>query len=67
MIPPAPRAKKTPLGNAALSGAATLLLNPHRAKNALALARKAKLIELGGDADFSERFIKALTFAPTPL
>ena len=67
MIPPAPCAKKTPLGNAALSGAATLLLNPHRTKNALALARKAKLIELGGDADFSERFIKALVFAPTPL
>ena len=64
MLPSAPAAKKTPIGNAALAGAATLLLHPQRREYALALARRTKLVELGGNEEFSDRFIDAMTFAP---
>lgn len=64
MLPDVPAARKTPLGNAALAGAAELLLFPEKRAYALALARNTKLVELGGNADFSDRFIDAMTFAP---
>ena len=64
MLPDAPAARKTPLGNAALAGAAELLLFPGARDYALGLARGARLVELGGNADFSDRFIDAMTFAP---
>ena len=64
MLPDVPAARKTPLGNAALAGAAELLLFPEKRASALSLARNAKLVELGGNADFSDRFIDAMTFAP---
>ena len=63
MLPPAPHATKTPIGNAALAGAATLLLHPERRASALRLARDARLVELGGNPDFSDRFIDAMAFA----
>ena len=64
MLPDVPSARKTPLGNAALAGAAELLLFPEMRDYALDLARSVRLVELGGNADFSERFIDAMTFAP---
>ena len=64
MLPSAPAAKKTPIGNAALAGAATLLLHPQRRTAALQLARSARLVELGGNSDFSDRFIDAMAFTP---
>lgn len=63
MLPPTPNAKKIPLGNAALSGAAILLLHPDRRSSAIESAHKAKLINLGGNPDFSDRFINAMMFA----
>ena len=63
MLPPAPHATKTPIGNAALAGAATLLLHPERRTSALRLARDARLVELGGNPEFSDRFIDAMAFA----
>ena len=64
MLPSAPAAKKTPIGNAALAGAATLLLHPQRRTAALQLARSTRLVELGGNSDFSDRFIDAMAFTP---
>ncbi|MBO4287429.1 MAG: DUF4445 domain-containing protein, partial [Kiritimatiellae bacterium] len=62
MLPAVPGAKKTPIGNAALAGASILLLHPERKEAALRLARRARLVELGGNDDFSDRFIGAMTF-----
>ena len=62
MLPSAPKARKTPIGNAALAGAATLLLHPQRRESALRLAHGAHLVELGGNADFSDRFIDSMAF-----
>jgi len=62
LLPNVPAAKKTPLGNAALAGAAELLLFPARREDALQLARSAKLVELGGNPVFAERFIDAMAF-----
>ena len=64
MLPSATKARKTPIGNAALAGAATLLLHPQRRESALRLARNAQLVELGGNAEFSDRFIDSMAFVP---
>lgn len=64
MLPSAPKARKTPIGNAALAGAATLLLHPQRRESALRLAHDARLVELGGNTGFSDRFIDAMAFVP---
>lgn len=64
MLPRTPGAGKTMLGNAALSGAATLLLHPERRESAKALARTARLVDLGGNPKFSDRFIEAMMFRP---
>lgn len=50
------------LGNGALAGAATLLLNPQRRHSAIHLSKNAKIIDLGGNPDFNTLFIKALNF-----
>ena len=62
MLPSVPGAKKTPIGNAALTGAAILLLHPERREAALRLARRARLVELGGNPAFAGRFIDAMMF-----
>lgn len=64
LIPHAPKAKMISLGNAALTGAALLLLNPHQRENALELAKKIQLVDLGGNDTFYNYFIKALSFSP---
>lgn len=62
LLPEVATARKTPLGNAALAGAAELLLFPARRTEALELARHAHLVELGGTSDFANRFIDAMSF-----
>lgn len=62
MLPRTPNAKKTALANAALKGAAILLLDPGRRRAALQIAREAVNVELGGNPAFSGRFISALRF-----
>ena len=62
LLPEVATARKTPLGNAALAGAAELLLFPARRAEALELARHAHLVELGGTSDFANRFIDAMSF-----
>jgi uncharacterized 2Fe-2S/4Fe-4S cluster protein (DUF4445 family) len=52
------------LGNAALTGAALLLLNPQERQNAVELAKKIQLVDLGGNDTFYNYFIKALYFSP---
>jgi uncharacterized 2Fe-2S/4Fe-4S cluster protein (DUF4445 family) len=64
LIPHAPKAKMISLGNAALTGAALLLLNPQQRENALKLAKKIQLVDLGGNDTFYIYFIKALSFSP---
>ncbi len=66
LLPDVPGVRMTPIGNAALAGAAELLLFPERRDFALSLSRGAKLVELGGSAEFSDRFIDAMTFGPWP-
>lgn len=64
LIPKAPKAKMISLGNAALTGAALLLLNPQERQNAVELAKKIQLVDLGGNDTFYNYFIKALYFSP---
>lgn len=62
MLPLTPNAGKIPLANAALKGAAILLLDPDRRKAALRIARDAVNVELGGNDTFAKRFIDTLRF-----
>lgn len=64
LIPDVPSARAIPLGNAALSGAARLLLFPELRPRVMELARSVRLVELGGSEEFSDRFIDAMTFGP---
>ena len=50
------------IGNAALAGAAMLLLHPEIREQARSLAQKAKHIELGGDPTFNELYIENMMF-----
>lgn len=62
MLPSTPNADKIKLSNAALTGAAVLLLDPGRRQAALEIARDAVCVELGGNPAFSGHFIEALRF-----
>jgi uncharacterized 2Fe-2S/4Fe-4S cluster protein (DUF4445 family) len=62
LIPDVPSARAVPLGNAALAGAAKLLLFPELRPRVVEFARSVRLVELGGSEVFSERFIDAMTF-----
>ncbi len=64
LIPDVPSARTFSLGNAALAGAAKLLLFPELRPRVMDLARSVKLVELGGSEEFSDRFIDAMTFGP---
>ena len=64
LLPDVPDARLTPLGNAALAGAADLLLFPAHRTDALTLARTAKRVELGGSDAFAKRFLGAMAFEP---
>ena len=62
MIPPVLEKKLVHAGNAALSGACMLLFDAGLRQKALALARKAKNINLAEDQGFQSRYISALNF-----
>lgn len=55
-----PRAQA--VGNAALAGAAELLLHPERAQDARRLARAARHVNLGGNARFGDAFVECMRF-----
>ncbi len=60
---PAPLAGRArAVGNAALAGAAALLLDTRLRAKAEAIARRATLVPLGGNAAFEERFLADMNF-----
>lgn len=62
MLPRVPGAKTMSIGNAALTGAATMLLHPGKRSAAADLAARARIVRLGGEDAFSRRFIDMLPF-----
>ena len=62
LIPPALKDRVTVLGNAALAGAASLLLDRAQMAGAEELARQARHCNLGGNSRFSEHFMEAMLF-----
>ena len=64
MLPYAPRAKSLSIGNAALTGCASILLHPSKRESALDLAARTQVVPLGGDKRFSVRFIDSLPLSP---
>ena len=62
LIPPrlAPRAEG--LGNAALLGAAAILLREEGRRRALAISKEAVHLELSQDPDFMERYVEHMMF-----
>ena len=53
------------IGNAALDGAATLLLNRASRKDTNHIVRTARHVDLGGRSSFSERYVEAMFFPET--
>lgn len=62
LLPPVPDCRITVLGNAALCGAALLLLEEKRMEEALAIARTAVPVELSANPIFTEEFVKGMLF-----
>lgn len=62
LIPPALSPKAHIAGNAALSGAAMLLLNSDFIKKSEALAKSAVTIELSSNAEFMELYVENMMF-----
>jgi len=62
LIPAALAGKAQAVGNASLAGASALLLDTRLREKADWIANTAKIVPLGGDAGFEERFIAAMGF-----
>ena len=62
LIPMKLKDRVSVLGNAALSGAARVLLNREDISRAAELAECAKTVQLGGNSRFSEHFMDAMLF-----
>jgi len=62
LIPPALSGRTRCIGNAALAGAAQILLDQSKIAECGALAERAVSVQLGGNAKFQERFIEYLCF-----
>ena len=62
LIPGTLTDRVTVLGNAALSGAARLLLNREETGGAKTLAARAQSVHLGGNSRFSHHFMEAMLF-----
>ena len=62
LIPQALATRIQPVGNAALDGAAELLLNAHAKRRITALAEKIQVIELATDPFFTKKFIQNMSF-----
>ncbi len=65
VVPHAWTGRVTLAGNAALAGASAMLLSGASRREADALARRVRTVDLAGDPDFQRRFIAALSF-PAP-
>lgn len=62
LLPQALAGKAVLLGNAALTGAIRLLLDPSRMQDAACLAALAHPVSLGGNADFNAAFVENMLF-----
>lgn len=62
LIPAPLGSRASPIGNAALAGAAMLLLDTRLRKRVEALAQAVRVVPLGGDAQFEQRFLAAMRF-----
>lgn len=62
LIPSSLADKTIPLGNAALTGAAMLLMDQGLIDKSLNIARRAKVVTLSGSARFSELFMERMLF-----
>lgn len=62
LIPGELKGKIKAIGNGALSGAIQMLFDDNRIEIASAYAEKTTLVELGGNSDFYEQFIKNIDF-----
>ncbi len=67
LLPAAWKSKVQVLGNAALSGAAALLLDPPKQKTAAALAARGISVDLGGNSRFNRHFMEQILFGDTDL
>lgn len=67
LIPPSMKGRIQILGNAALSGAAELLLNQDRLETVKALASTASHLNLGGNPQFNENFCEQILFEEIDL
>jgi uncharacterized 2Fe-2S/4Fe-4S cluster protein (DUF4445 family) len=62
LIPAALAGKTQAIGNAALAGAAALLLDTRLRAKAERIAQRVEIVPLGGDAGFEKRFLAAMDF-----
>ncbi len=62
LIPAALAGRAQAVGNAALAGAAALLLDTRLREKAERIARETELVPLGGDPGFESRFLAAMDF-----
>ena len=67
LIPPSMKKHIQVLGNAALSGAAELLLNQDRLETVKALASTASHLNLDGNPQFNENFCEQILFSEMDL
>ena len=67
MIPPELADRINVMGNAALAGAASLLLNTASIDEARAIAEKTVHVNLGGDALFNELYVENMLFMDEEL
>lgn len=63
LLPPTPLERVDAVGNAALRGAALVLLSRSSREEALRAARLCRYVELAGRPEFQQRFADALLFA----
>ena len=66
LIPPGTAAKVNVLGNAALKGAAAVLLREKSRQQLREIARRCRYIELSTDLNFTEHYIFHMNFPPLP-
>ena len=62
LLPAAFAGKARAVGNASLTGASALLLDMRLRQKALQIAASAKIVPLGGDPGFEQRFLAAMAF-----
>ncbi len=62
LVPPALEEKAFILGNAALKGAAEMLLHPEKILEAEAIAARSRHVDLGGNPLFNELFVEHMLF-----